>query len=386
MRIGIPRETRPDERRVAAVPETVKKLVAKGAEVLVEAGAGDASSFPDDAFTAAGARVVEGTEAWEAEVVFKVQPPTPEEARRLSKGATLVAFLYPEANAATVDALLERDATVLAMESVPRIARAQKMDALSSMANIAGYKAILEASNEFGRYFPLLMTAAGTIPPAQVLVIGAGVAGLSAIVTAKRLGAVVRAFDPRPAVAEQVESLGARFLALELEAAEETEGGYAGMQSDEFLEKERELLAEHLEEIDVVVSAALIRGRAAPVLITREMLGAMAPGSVVVDLAVEQGGNCEASVAGKVVVVDDVTVIGHTNWASRVPIHGSLLYARNVYNLVDQMWEEDGFALDLSDEVGAAVAVLHDGEDRREAAETGAVPAGETAIPPEKES
>lgn len=386
MRIGVPRETRSDERRIAAVPETVKKLVAKGAEVLVEAGAGESSSFPDDAFTRAGARIVDGDEAWGAELVFKVQPPSAEEARRLSEGAILVTFLYPEANPEAVEALIQRGATVLAMESVPRIARAQKMDALSSMANIAGYKAILEASNEFGRYFPLLMTAAGTIPPAQVLVIGAGVAGLSAIVTAKRLGAVVRAFDPRPAVAEQVESLGARFLALELEAAEETEGGYAGMQSEEFLEKERELLAAHLDEIDVVVSAALIRGRAAPVLITREMLSSMAPGSVVVDLAVEQGGNCEASVAGEVVEVDGVTVIGHTNWASRVPIHGSLLYARNVYNLVDQMWGEDGFEIDLSDDVTTAVAVLHRGEDRREAAESGAVPAGETSIPPSKES
>lgn len=386
MRIGIPRETRPDERRVAAVPETVKKLVARGVEVLVEAGAGESSSFPDDAFSGVGARIVEADEAWSAELVFKVQPPTAEEAGRLSDGATLVAFLYPESNPEAVDALVRRGATVLAMESVPRIARAQKMDALSSMANIAGYKAVLEASNAFGRYFPLLMTAAGTIPPAQVLVIGAGVAGLSAIVTAKRLGAVVRAFDPRPAVAEQVESLGARFLELELEAAGETEGGYADMQSEEFLEKERELLAEHLGEIDVVVSAALIRGRAAPVLITREMVAAMSPGSVVVDLAVEQGGNCEASVAGEVVEVDGVTVIGHTNWASRVPIHGSLLYARNVYNLIDQMWGEDGFEIDLADEVTTAVAILHRGEDRREVAESGAVPAGETSIPPSEES
>lgn len=386
MRIGIPRETRSDERRVAAVPETVRKLVSKGAEVVVESGAGEAASYFDEDYLEVGARAVDGAEAWAAELVLKVQPPTPEESRRLSEGATLVAFLYPESNSATVAALGERGATALAMEAVPRIARAQKMDALSSMANIAGYKAILEASNAFGRYFPLLMTAAGTIPPAQVLVIGAGVAGLSAIVTAKRLGAVVRAFDPRPAVAEQVESLGARFLSLELDAAGETEGGYATMQSEEFLERERELLADHLGEIDVVVSAALIRGRDAPILITHDMVLGMRPGSVVVDLAVEQGGNCGASVPGEVVVVDGVTVIGHTNWASRVPIHGSLLYARNVYNLVDHLWSEDGFAVDLSDEIADAVAVVHQGADRGEPAGPGAVPAGETSLPPSEEA
>lgn len=255
------------------------------------------------------------------------------------------------------------------------------MDALSSMANIAGYKSILEASNAFGRYFPLLMTAAGTIPPAQVFVIGAGVAGLSAIVTAKRLGAVVRAFDPRPAVAEQVESLGARFLSLELEEAGETEGGYATMQTEEFLERERDLLSDHLGEIDIVVSAALIRGRDAPILITHDMVLGMRPGSVIVDLAVEQGGNCAASVPGEVVVVDGVTVIGHTNWASRVPIHGSLLYARNVYNLVDHLWGEEGFAVDLADEIADAVAVVHEGADRGAPAGSGVVPAGETSLP-----
>jgi NAD(P) transhydrogenase subunit alpha len=250
------------------------------------------------------------------------------------------------------------------MESVPRIARAQKMDALSSMANLAGYKAVLEAANAFGRFFPLLMTAAGTIPPAHVLVIGAGVAGLSAIVTARRLGAVVRAFDPRPAVKEQVQSLGARFLDLPLEAGE-TAGGYAAAQSEEFLRLERELLAAQMDEVDVVITTALIRGQPAPVLITDAMLRAMKPGSIVVDLAVEQGGNCEGSRADEIVHVHGVTLIGWTNLAARVPVHGSTLYARNVQHLLNHLWKDAGLAFDFGDEIVDGATVLHEGRDRR---------------------
>ncbi|MGH7607321.1 MAG: NAD(P) transhydrogenase subunit alpha, partial [Gemmatimonadales bacterium] len=254
--------------------------------------------------------------------------------------------------------------TALAMESVPRIARAQKMDALSSMANLAGYKAVLEAANAFGRFFPLLMTAAGTIPPAHVLVIGAGVAGLSAIVTARRLGAVVRAFDPRPAVKEQVQSLGARFIDLELEAGE-TAGGYAAAQSEEFLRVERKLLTAQMDEVDVVITTALIRGQPAPVLITDEMQRAMKPGSVVVDLAVEQGGNCEGSRPDEVVSVHGVTVIGWTNMAARVPVSASTLYARNVQHLVLHLWSEAGLAFDFDDEIVDGTAVLHEGRPRQ---------------------
>ncbi len=382
MRIGVPREIRPDERRVAVTPETVRKFVAKGADVFVERGAGLAAAIDEDAWRAAGATVATAAEAWEADLVLKVQPPTAVEAAGLRRGGTLVSFLYPEARADVVAALLERSATALAMESVPRIARAQKMDALSSMANIAGYRAILEAAHAYGRFFPLLMTAAGTVTPAQVLVIGAGVAGLSAIATAKRLGAVVRAFDPRPAVRDQVESLGARFVEMELEA-EETAGGYAAAQSEEFLMKERELLAVHLAEVDVVVSSALIRGHAAPVLITEEMVAAMRRGSVIVDLAVEQGGNCALSRLDEAVDFNGVTVIGYANLPARVPIHASQLYARNVLNLVSEFWSEDGFAIDLEDEVGWSTVVLHEGRDRIEDAAgppaTAAV--GGTALP-----
>lgn len=373
MRIGIPRETRPDETRVAATPDVVRRYVERGAEVVIEPGAGARASFDDAAYDAAGADVGEG--AWAARLVLKVQPPTPEEAARLSRGATLVSFLYPESNPETMAALERAAVTVLAMESIPRIARAQKMDALSSMANLAGYKAVLEAANAFGRFFPLLMTAAGTIPPAQVLVIGAGVAGLSAIVTARRLGAVVRAFDPRPAVKEQVQSLGARFLDLPLEAAE-TAGGYAAAQSEEFLRMERDLLAAQMDEVDVVITTALIRGQPAPVLITEAMVETMKPGSVIVDLAVEQGGNCEVSRPDEVVKAHDVTVIGWSNLAARVPVHASTLYARNVQHLVNLLWGEAGLALDFDDEVVAGATALHEGRVREIDAESIPAPGG----------
>ncbi len=363
MRIGIPRETRADETRVAATPDVARKYVEKGASVVVEAGAGRLASYEDDAYASAGVEIGGREAAWSADLVLKVQPPTSEEAARLARGATLVSFLYPESNAAAVAALERAGATVLAMESIPRIARAQKMDALSSMANLAGYKAVLEAANAFGRFFPLLMTAAGTIPPAHVLVIGAGVAGLSAIVTARRLGAVVRAFDPRPAVKEQVQSLGARFLDLELESGE-TAGGYAAAQSEEFLELERRLLGAQMGEVDVVISTALVRGQRAPVLVTDEMLRAMRPGSVIVDLAVEQGGNCEGSRPDEVVSVHGVTVIGWTNFAARVPVHGSMLYSRNVQHLVLHLWGEGGLALDFDDEIVAGATVIHEGRRR----------------------
>lgn len=385
MRIGIPKETRPDERRVAGTPETVRKLGGEDDEVVVEGGAGDGAAIADADYEAAGARVGEAAEAWDADLVLKVQPPTPEEARGLRTGATLVSFLYPAANPDVVEALLARGATALAMESVPRIARAQKMDALSSMANIAGYKAILEAANAYGRFFPLLMTAAGTVTPANVLVIGAGVAGLSAISTARRLGAVVRAFDPRPAVRDQVESLGARFVELEMEA-EETAAGYAAAQTEEFLARERELLAGHLAEVDVVVAAALIRGSEAPVLITEEMVRSMRRGSVIVDLAVEQGGNCAVSRPGESIEVQGVTILGHTNMPSRLPIHASQLYARNVLHLVQHFRENGRLAIDLDEEIGDATAVLHQGRDRRDEAARGAVPAGETTLPPGEEA
>lgn len=361
------------------MPETARKLVAKGAEVVVEAGAGEASAVPDGLYAEAGARTVPAGEAWSAEVVLKVQPPTAEEAGRLSRGATLISFLHPDQHPDGFRALADRGITALAMEAVPRIARAQKMDALSAMANLAGYRAVLEAATAFGRYFPLLMTAAGTVTPAHVLVIGAGVAGLSAIATARRLGAVVRAFDPRPPVREQVESLGARFIELEL-AVEETAGGYAAGQSEAFLEKERELLAGHVAEIDVIITTAMIPGQPAPVLITDEMVRAMRPGSVIVDLAAERGGNCALTRPDETVAVNGVTILGATNLPARMAEAASLLYARTVLNVLLHAWKEDALAIDTDDEILTAVALLHQGQDRRAALSAeGAGPAAGTA-------
>ncbi|MGH7573104.1 MAG: Re/Si-specific NAD(P)(+) transhydrogenase subunit alpha [Gemmatimonadota bacterium] len=365
MHVGVPRETAPDERRVAAVPDTVRKITERGADVLVEAGAGAAASHSDAAYEGAGARIAPGDEVWAADVVLKVAPPTADEARRLRSGAVLVSFLDSDAEGQAFRALVDSGATALAMQSIPRIARAQKMDALSAMANLAGYKAVLEAANAYGRYFPLLMTAAGTVTPAHVLVIGAGVAGLSAIATARRLGAVVRAFDPRPPVREQVESLGARFIELDIGAIEETTGGYAAAQSEAFLEKERELLAGHVADVDVVVTTAAIPGQAAPVLITEEMARAMKPGSVIVDLAAERGGNCALTVPGDVRRENGLTVIGHTNFASRMAEQASLLYARTVWNLLSHLWGENGVKIDLEDEIVTAAALVHAGQDRR---------------------
>lgn len=366
MRIGIPRETRPEERRVAAVPETIRKLAERGAEVVVENGAGDGAGVSDAAYAEAGARIGDAESAWSADIVLKVQPPTEAEAARLTPGATLLSFFQPDLFPAVQRALAGRGATVLAMEAVPRIARAQKMDAVSAMANIAGYKAVLEAANAFGRYFPLLMTAAGTVAPAHVLVIGVGVAGLSAIATAKRLGAVVRAFDPRPPVREQVESLGARFVELDL-TVEEAAGGYAATQSEAFLEKERALLAGHVREVDIVVTTALIPGQPAPVLITEEMVRSMRAGSVIVDLAAERGGNCALTRPDETVIAGGVTILGETNFPSRMAAAASILYARTLLNLLLHAWGEDGLVLDLEDEIVGATALLYRGADRRAA-------------------
>lgn len=365
MRVGIPKETAPDERRVAAVPETVRKITAKGADVLVEAGAGTAASLPDTAYEEAGARIAAADEVWSADVVLKVDPPTMEEVQRLRSGAILVSFLDPEDDPQVFQALVKSGVTALAMQAIPRIARAQKMDALSAMANLAGYKAVLEAANVFGRYFPLLMTAAGTVTPAHVLVVGVGVAGLSAIATARRLGAIVRAFDPRPPVREQVESLGARFIELDIEAIEETAGGYAAAQSEEFLRKEQELLAGHVADVDVVITTAAIPGQPAPVLITEEMARSMKPGSVIVDLVAERGGNCALTVPGDVRREDGVTVIGYTDFPSRMAEQASQLYARTVWNLLSSLWGEEGIRIDLEDEIVGAAALVHGGADRR---------------------
>ncbi|HSB38442.1 MAG TPA: Re/Si-specific NAD(P)(+) transhydrogenase subunit alpha, partial [Gaiellaceae bacterium] len=328
MRIGVPKETAAGERRVALVPETVGKLVPTGFEVLVERGAGEAASFPDAAYEEAGARLVD--DAWsEPEAVVKVQKPSEAEAGRLREGQLLIGFLQPLTDAEGIQRLAGSGVVAFAMESIPRITRAQPMDALSSQATVSGYKATLLAAERLPRFFPMLMTAAGTVAPAKVLVLGAGVAGLQAIATSRRLGAVVTGFDVRPVVREQIESLGANWLDLGV-VGEETEGGYAQELTEEQQRQQQQELEARLPEFDVVITTALIPGRAAPRLIPATAVKAMRPGSVIVDLAAEAGGNCEVTEPGEEAVRDGVTIVGFTNLPSSMPFHASQLYSRNL--------------------------------------------------------
>jgi len=361
--MGVPGETAAGERRVALVPETATKLVAAGLEVSLEAGAGRLAGFRDEAYREVGVELAaeKGALLSAADVVFKVQAPDVQEVGLLKKDALLISFLQPATQGPIIEALARQGVTAFSLELLPRISRAQSMDALSSQGSLAGYKGVLMAANRLGKYFPMLMSAAGTIPPARVLVLGAGVAGLQAIATARRLGAVVEAYDVRPAVKEEVQSLGARFLELELEA-QEGEGGYARAQSDEFLQKQRELLTERVSASDVVVTTAAIPGRRAPVLVTGEMVRGMRPGSVIVDLASETGGNCELTELNKVVDVDGVFVDGTGNVPSTVPLHASILYARNVANLFLSLYKDGKVELDFEDDITRGCCVTHGGE------------------------
>jgi H+-translocating NAD(P) transhydrogenase subunit alpha len=363
VKVLVVRESAPGERRVAATPETVGKLVAAGLEVSIEAGAGAEASFADAAYQEAGATVVKqhAKALGAADVVLRVQPPSDADVKAMRKGAVSVGFLQPAANAGAVKALAAHGVTAFSLEMVPRISRAQSMDALSSQASLAGYKAVVMAAMRLGKYFPMLMSAAGTIAPARVLVLGAGVAGLQAIATARRLGAVVEAYDVRPAVREEVKSLGATFLELELEA-QEGQGGYAREQSDEFLRKQRELLTDRVAAADVVITTAAIPGRKAPVLVTAEMVKGMRPGSVIVDLAAESGGNVEGTKVGEVVETGGVSIDGTRNVPSTIPVHASQLYARNVANLLMLMVKDGALNLNLEDEVIKGAMVTHGGE------------------------
>lgn len=352
MRLGVPKETAPGERRVALVPETVGRL-GDGIEAIVEPGAGAAAGFGDDAYREAGATV---GDPWAAEVVAKVAAPSAEEAARLHDGQVLIAFLQPLTDTAGVERLGAAGVHAFALESVPRITRAQPMDALSSQATVAGYKAALLAADNLPRFFPMLMTAAGTIPPAKVLVLGAGVAGLQAIATARRLGAVVSSFDVRPAVREQVESLGATFLDLGIHG-EETEGGYARELTPEQQAAQQAELQTRIPGFDAVITTAAIPGRPAPKLITAEAVRAMRPGSVIVDLAAESGGNSELTQAGEDIVVDGVTIIGSTNLPSTMPTHASQLLSRNVASLVALLVRDGELALDWDDEIVSGTCV-----------------------------
>lgn len=372
MKIAVLKERRAYERRVAATPETVKKYKSLGYDVVVESGAGAESSFPDDQYRAAGAAIMPDAAAalQGADIVLKVQRPMTagegiDEIGLIPSGATLIGMLNPYAARDDLQVYAGRNITAMTMELMPRITRAQVMDVLSSQSNLVGYKAVLDAAEQFGRAFPMMMTAAGTVPPARVFVMGAGVAGLQAIATARRLGAIVSATDVRPAAKEQVQSLGAAFVMVENEESKqaETSGGYAKEMSDDYKRQQAALIAETIKKQDIVICTALIPGRAAPRLVTRDMLESMKPGSVVVDLAVEQGGNCEMSEAGSVVEYTGVRIVGYKNMPSRIPVDASALYSRNVHAYLALLSAKEGgnLAVDWNDEIVKAVTLTRDG-------------------------
>jgi len=371
MKISIPKERRAHERRVAATPDTVKRLVGQGLEVVVESGAGEGTAFPDDAYRAAGATIAAtAADALGAgDIVLKVQRPLREggtdELAAMKRGAVLIALLQPLQQPEDVKAYAAAGVTSFAMELIPRITRAQAMDVLSSQSNLAGYKAVIDAADEFGRAMPMMMTAAGTVAPARVLVMGAGVAGLQAIATARRLGAVVSATDVRLAAKEQVESLGASFLVVDIEAmkAMETAGGYAKEMGEDFARRQREHVTEALKKTDIVICTALIPGRKAPILITRDMVAAMRPGSIIIDLAVEQGGNCEGARFGETVVTENgVRIVGHANVPSRIAVDASQLYSRNLLSFLALIVDkEKQLKIDTADEIVKATLITKDG-------------------------
>ncbi len=363
-RIGVPRESFAQECRVAMTPDTAKKLQKLGFDLLIETGAGAQADFADALYEAVGCEIVADRQAVfeQADIILKVRPPSPEEVAQLPPEKTLLSFIWPAQNPELLEQLAEKNATVLAMDAVPRISRAQKLDALSSMANIAGYRAVIEAANRFGRFFTGQITAAGKVPPAKVLVIGAGVAGLAAIGTAKGLGAIVRAFDTRPVVKEQVESLGGDFLMLDFEEDGSGAGGYAKVMSKEFIEAEMALFGEQAKEVDIIITTALIPGRPAPKLITEPMVKSMKAGSVVVDLAAEQGGNCEVTKPDEVYEYEGVTIIGYTDLPSRMASQSSQLYGTNLWHLLKDMGGLENYQINLDDEVVRGALVTHDGQ------------------------
>lgn len=375
MLIGIPKEIAAGERRVAAAPENVAKFIKLGFDVAVEAGAGQEAKFPDALYEEAGATVLSASDVWaKADIILKIRPPQDDEVELAREGATLISLIQPAQNGDLLERLAKRKVNAIAMDAVPRISRAQSMDALSSMANIAGYRAMVEAASEFGRFFTGQITAAGRVPPARVMVIGAGVAGLSAIGTAVKLGAVVRAFDTRPAVKDEVKSMGAEFLELEFEEDGTGEGGYAKVMSKEFIEAEMKLFAEQAAEVDIIVTTAMIPGKKSPILITEEMVRSMKDGSVIVDLAAEGGGNCALTRPNEKVVEHGVTILGYTDLPSRLATQSSTLYGNNLVKLLGLLGGGEAFKLDFEDEIVRGATVVRDGEITW--------PPPQTAVPP----
>ncbi|NUO39602.1 MAG: Re/Si-specific NAD(P)(+) transhydrogenase subunit alpha [Gemmatimonadaceae bacterium] len=364
MRIAVPLESAAGEHRVALTPDSAGRLVKGGHDVRIQAGAGTRAGFPDSAYESVGATVVDGASLYaDVALVCRVQPPTPADVARLPEGCTLLALLAPSRNGPLLATLASRNVTALALEQVPRITRAQSMDVLSSQSTVAGYKAVLVGASALPKFLPMLTTAAGNVSPARVFVIGAGVAGLQAIATARRLGGVVSAFDVRPAAREQVQSLGATFVAAELVGADaQTAGGYARAQSDDEARRTRDALAAHLKEVDLVITTAQIPGRPAPRLVTAEMVTHMRPGAVIIDLAAESGGNCELTIAGETVRSGSVTILGPVDLPATVPYHASQMFGKNVLALVTHLSHEGALHLDRNDEITSAMTVVRDGQ------------------------
>lgn len=364
MKIAVPRESVANERRIALLPDTIKRLVGRKLEVVVESGAGVASGASDADYRAAGAQISAGSPLADADVVVKIHAPSQQEVLQLKEGSTIISLLYPMTNPSLVEALRAQKVTALSLDSIPRTTLAQMMDVLSSQATIAGYRAVIIAAEALPKMFPMLMTAAGTISPARVVVLGAGVAGLQAIATARRLGAVVEAADVRKVVKEQVESIGARFIEVDSSEDAQGAGGYAKEVSDDYKAKQAALVLERLSRCDICITTALIPGRKAPILLTAEMVKAMRPGSVVVDMAAEQGGNCELTKPGERIVVGGVTIIGELNLASQMAVHASQLFSRNVEKLLLHLLnkESSAFKLDVSDEITRGVLITKNGE------------------------
>jgi len=364
VKIAVIKETKNKERRVALSPEVAKELIGKGFNVAVEKGAGVNSYFEDNTYELVGAHIVTSLTALlnEADIVLAVNPPDPSTITQMKKGAVLLSFLWASYNQAVVDACTHQGISVFSMDAVPRISRAQKMDALSSQSNLAGYKTVMLAANALGKIFPMLMTAAGTLKPAKVMIMGAGVAGLQAIATAKRLGALVEVSDIRPETKEQVESLGGKFIMVDQDASIVTEGGYVKNVSEDFLQKQQQLIAKHAADADIIITTALIPGKKAPMLITEDMVKSMRMGSVIVDMAVEQGGNCALSELDKTVVKHGVTIIGESNLPSLLPLNASQLYAKNIATLLLHLSDSKGFKWDMEEEITKGSLIVYEGK------------------------
>jgi H+-translocating NAD(P) transhydrogenase subunit alpha len=363
VKIGVPKELKEREKRVALSPDVTKQLITAGFSVVIEAGAGLNSFFSDETYKAAGAEIADKNSVYaQSDIVLKVNAPSAEEIAMMKRGSTLISFLFAATNSSVIEACERAGITAFSVDAIPRISRAQKMDALSSQANLAGYKSVIMAADTLGKIFPLLMTAAGTLKPAKVIIMGAGVAGLQAIATAKRLGAIVEVSDIRPETKEQVESLGGKFIEVKGDESIKIEGGYVKGVSEDFLKKQQELIAKHIKEADIVITTALIPGKKAPRLVTEEMVKSMRMGSVIVDMAVEQGGNVAGSELNKTITKDGVTIIGESNLPSLLPLNASELYAKNISTFLIHLANKDGFKWEMEEEITKGSLIVHNGK------------------------